>query len=61
MNGIPVLAISAYLIASNYKEGYNISLLTTSLVMIGALYFTNYVAFLLDKYLSFDKKMLALS
>lgn len=57
MNGIPVLAISAYLIASTFKEGYNINLLTTSLVMIGALYFTNYVAFLLDKYLSFDKKI----
>ena len=57
MNGIPLIAIIAYIIAASYKEGYNINLWTTSLVMVGMLYLTNYIAFLLDKYLSFNKKV----
>ncbi len=57
MNLIPLLAIVAYLISAAYKEGYNVNVLSTSLAMIGVLYLSNYMAFLLDKYLSFNKIM----
>lgn len=57
MNGILLLAIISYIIAASYREGYNINLWTTSLVMVGTLYLTNYIAFLLDKYLSVNKKV----
>lgn len=55
MNFIPLLMIISYLLSSTFKEGYSIDWLTTGLVMIGTLYLSNYLAFLLDKYLSFDK------
>ena len=55
INIIPLLGILAYLISASYAPEYNANILHHGLVMIGLLYFTNYAAFLIDKYLSVSK------
>ncbi len=57
MNVIPMLAIMAYLIASNYSEAFQLNIFINGVVMIGMLYLTNYLAFLIDKYLDINKKI----
>ena len=55
INTITLLGIFAYLIASSIAPEYNVNVLNHGLVMIGLLYFTNFAAFLVDKYLSINK------
>lgn len=55
INTIPLVGIIAYLISANYVEEYQVSVLNHGLVMVGLLYFTNYLAFLVDKYLNINK------
>ena len=55
INTITLLGIIAYLISASLVEEYKVSVLNHGLVMIGLLYFTNYLAFLTDKYLSLNK------
>jgi len=55
MNSIPLLAILAYLISASLNENFQISIWIHGLVMIGMLYLTNYLAFLIDKYLNINK------
>ncbi|MEM9549294.1 MAG: DUF5687 family protein [Bacteroidota bacterium] len=55
INTITLLGIAAYLIASSIAPEYNIDVLNHGLVMIGLLYFTNFTAFLVDKYLNINK------
>ena len=54
-NTFMLLGIVAYLISSSLVEEYQVNVLNHGLVTIGLLYFTNYVAFLIDKYLSVNK------
>lgn len=55
MNSIPLLAIVAYLVSASYSDDFQISIWLHGLVMIGMLYLTNYLAFLIDKYLNVNK------
>ena len=57
MNAIPMMAIMAYLISSNYSEEFQMNVFTNGLVMVGLLYLTNYLAFLIVKYLDINKKI----
>ena len=55
INTITLLGIIAYLISSSLVKEYEVNVLNHGLVMIGLLYFSNYLAFLADKYLSLNK------
>lgn len=55
INTLIVLGIVAYLISSSFVDEYQVNVLNHGLVMFGLLYFTNYAAFLIDKYLSVNK------
>ncbi len=55
INTITLIGIIAYLISSSFAPDYNVDVLNHGLVMIGLLYFTNYAAFLVDKYLNINK------
>ncbi len=55
INTITLLGIIAYLISSSVVPDYNINVLNHGIVMIGLLYFSNYAAFLIDKYLVLNK------
>jgi hypothetical protein len=55
INTLLLLGIIAYLISSTLAPDYKVNVLNHALVMLGLLYFTNYLAFLTDKYLSINK------
>ena len=55
INTITLFGVIAYLITSNIHEEYQVNFLNHGLVMIGLLYFSNYAAFALDKYLNVNK------
>ena len=55
INIITLLGIVAYLISSSFVTEYEVDILNHGLVMIGLLYFSNYAAFLIDKYLNLNK------
>jgi len=55
LNIIPLLGILAYLLSASLAPNYNVNVLNHGLVLIGLLYFSNYFAFLIDKYLSINK------
>jgi len=55
MNVIPLLGILAYLVSCALSPDYPANVLHHGLVMIGLLVFSNYAAFLIDKYLSINK------
>lgn len=55
LNIIPLLGILAYLISASLAPNYNVNVLNHGIVLLGLLYFSNYFAFLIDKYLSINK------
>lgn len=54
-NIILLLGVIAYLVSAHLNNDYQLNLLSNAIVMIGSLYFVNYLAFLVDKYLSIKK------
>lgn len=57
INIMTLLGIGAYLVSAHYDETFNFSLIRHGLVLVGLLYLTNYKAFLFDKQLSINKKL----